>query len=142
MQDERPFALAAINPAEFPARLLARVNLEQPPRRLREAQADLLAHLAQRARVVILAAVQMAGRRRIPFAGGDVLFHRALLEKHLAARIEHQHMHGAMPQPARMNLAPRVLPDHLVALVDDVKNFFGHKISISKMIYTSRNSYG
>jgi hypothetical protein len=35
-----------------------------------------------------------------------------------------------MPQPARMNLAPRVLPNHLVALVDDVKNFFGHKIKI------------
>src|SRR5277367_3493820 len=68
----------------------------------------------------------MAGRRRIPFAGGDVLAHRTLLEKHLAARIKHQHMHRAMPQPARMNLAPRVLPDHLVALVDDVKNFFGH----------------
>src|SRR5665213_599806 len=34
MQDERPFAFAAVNPAEFPARLLARVNLEQPPRRL------------------------------------------------------------------------------------------------------------
>src|SRR5665213_2971566 len=69
----------------------------------------------------------MAGGRRIPFVGGDVLFHRMFLEKHLAARIEHQHMHRAMPQPARMNLTPRVLPDHLVALVDDVKNFFAHK---------------
>src|SRR5665213_1851000 len=36
-------------------------------------------------------------------------------------------MDRAMPQSARMNLAPRVLPDHLVALVDDVKNFFTHK---------------
>ena len=58
-------------------------------------------------------------------------FHGTLLEKNLAARIEHQHMHRAMPQPARMNLASRVLSDYLVALVDHVKNFFAHAQKIN-----------
>jgi hypothetical protein len=71
---ERPFAFAAVNPAEFPARLLARINFEKPRRRLRQVQSDLLAHLAHRARVVSLAAVQMAGRRRIPHARMRCLF--------------------------------------------------------------------
>jgi uncharacterized protein (DUF486 family) len=126
MQDERPFAFAAINPAEFPARFLARVNFEKFFQRQIYFQPKLFAQLAHRARVVILARVHVAGRRRIPFAFGRVFEHGTFLEKHLATRIEHQHMHRAMPQPARMNLLARRLPDHLVALVDDVKNFFAH----------------
>ena len=33
-----------------------------------------------------------------------------------------------MPQPARMNFAARPGINHLVALIDDIKNFFRHKI--------------
>ena len=33
-----------------------------------------------------------------------------------------------MPQLARMDLAPRRLANHLVPLVDDIKNFFSHEI--------------
>jgi hypothetical protein len=35
-------------------------------------------------------------------------------------------VHGAMFQATRVNLAPGVLTDHLVAVVDDIKDFFGH----------------
>ena len=132
MQRERPFAFAAVNPAKLPASFPARVNLEQPlerrqrPRR-RDIQANFLAHFAHGARVIILAAVQMAGRRRVPLAGRDVLFQRTLLEKDFAARIEDQHMHRTMPQPARVNLAPRAPADYFVALIDNIKYFLGHK---------------
>jgi hypothetical protein len=31
--------------------------------------------------------------------------------------------------------APRVLPDHLVALVDDIKNFFAHAAKVTPMAH-------
>ena len=37
-------------------------------------------------------------------------------------------MNRAVPQPARMDFAARCLANDLVALVDEVKNFFAHKI--------------
>jgi hypothetical protein len=48
------------------------------------------------------------------------------LQKNLAARIEHQHMHRAMLQAEPMNLAARPLANHLVALINDIKNFLAH----------------
>jgi len=45
-------------------------------------------------------------------------------------------MHRAMPQPARMNLAPGVLANHLVAFVDDIENFIR-----SLRVFHSENIY-
>jgi hypothetical protein len=48
------------------------------------------------------------------------------LQEKLAARVEHEHVHGAVFQPEPVNFAARLLPSNLVAVVDDIKDFFSH----------------
>jgi hypothetical protein len=53
-----------------------------------------------------------------------------LLEEQLAAPIEDQHVDRPVPQLLPVDLAPRKLADHLVLLIDDIKNLFAHPRSL------------
>src|ERR1051325_6171864 len=123
MQLERAFGLVPENPDELLVGFPAGGDLEEPRRRRRDDHAEFLAQFAHGAGVVVLAAVEVARGGRIPRAGVHVLFHGALLEEHLAATIEHQHVDCAMQQAEPVDLAARALANHFVALVDDVENF-------------------
>ena len=87
-------------------------------------QANFFAQFANRARIVLLAGVDMAGGRRIPHARLSILEHRAFLEEKLAGFIEDQDMNRAMHEPKSMHLAPPAATDHLVQFVYDIKYFF------------------
>jgi hypothetical protein len=62
------------------------------------------------------------------------------LQKNLAARIENQDVNRAMQQTARMNLATRLPVNHLVALVDDIKNFFAHAKILEESVIIGKTS--
>src|SRR5258708_33024731 len=127
LQRERAVRSSAINPDKFLAGFRAGGEFEKPLGQVWEAPAQLLPYFPNRAGIVILATVQMPGGRRVPFAGKAVLLQRALLQKQFAQPIEHQHMHRAMFQAQPVDFPARLLPDDLVALVDDVKNLFLHR---------------
>src|ERR1041385_1029456 len=66
IQCERTLRFAAVNPDEILVGVRSRGELEKFFQRRRRAQPDLLAQLADRAGVVVLAAIQMSRRRRVP----------------------------------------------------------------------------
>src|SRR3569833_334102 len=127
MQFERSFAFSAIDPDEFLVGGFAGVDFEKALRRFGETQSDFFPDFANLGRVVIFAGFHVAGSGGIPHAGLAVSLHRTPLQKDLAARAEHEHVHGAMQQAEAMHFAARLAVDYFVAFVDDVENVFGHK---------------
>jgi len=53
----------------------------------------------------------------------------SFLEKHFAAAIEDQHVHGAMAQTQPVDFLARLLADDFIALIANVKDFLLHDSS-------------
>src|ERR1051325_7964226 len=126
MQRERPFVLTAVYPDVFHARFGRGSEFEESLQWPSASDPKLLAQFADGACVVVLAAIEMTRRRRIPRPGEAVLFHRALLQKNLTARIENQNVNGAVLQPEAMNLRAGVAANDLITVVHNVENLFAH----------------
>ena len=121
MQGERSLGLQPVDPHKFPARGGAGQKAEPPPRRLLQPQAQFLRELALRGRIIVLPGVQMSGTGGIPQARSHVLGQRALLDEHLARRIEDQHMHRPVAQTPRMHLGTQGAAGDLIMVIDHVK---------------------
>jgi hypothetical protein len=65
----------------------------------------------------------MTGGGGSPQAGALVLQHRALLQEELARAVEHEHMHGPVPEPSRVDFGPRRAVDHAIHLVHHIEEF-------------------
>jgi hypothetical protein len=50
---------------------------------------------------------------------------RTLLQEHLAAAIEHEHVHGSMAEAEAMHFGAGRAANDFIALVDHVKEFVG-----------------
>src|SRR5688500_15517352 len=129
VQGERPFGMTTINPDMFHTGFRRRGKFEQPARWSRRDQPKFLLQFAQGARIIVLAAIEMARGRRIPGAGEAILLHRTLLQKNLAARIEHQHVHRTVLQSKAVDLWPRVASDDLVTIIYHIEDFFAHVVA-------------
>lgn len=129
LQVKWPLVLGPVDPAEFPACLRPSLQLEETGRHGIESDPQFLGHFPQATGVVLLAAVEMARGRGIPDARPVVLGQGSLLQEELASRVEDQDMHRAVTEIEPMNLRTGCGTDHLIAFIDDIKDFFGHAVS-------------
>ena len=86
-------------------------------------ESDFLLEFANGGGEVILAGIEVTGRRGIPESGLAILFQRPFLEEDLSAVIEHQDVGGAMEQAQPMHVAPGTAVNDLVPFIYDIKKF-------------------
>jgi hypothetical protein len=144
MKLKRAFVLAAIDPDEFLAGLFAGIDPQDARGRAGQMHAEFLVHFAERAGIVILAAINVARSGGIPHAGKVVFLVRTLLQEEFATGIENQNMDGAMFEALPVNFGARQLADNLVPIIYDIENLVLHDSSyragapqsIAKPLYT------
>jgi hypothetical protein len=73
--------------------------------------------------MVILTAIEMTRRRRIPFPWLLVLAEGTLLQKQLAVAIEDEDMNRAVHQALSMNFTTSLDRDDIVIFINDIEQF-------------------
>ena len=117
----------SVHPAKLHACRRGGIELEEFLERAGGNHAEFFAEFPEGTCIVVLARIQVAGRRGVPQSWEHVFGQGSLLHEDLAARVKHQDMRRPMAQAKAMNITTCFSANDRIARIDHVEYFVRHE---------------